>query len=161
MVLCRVQKQEKCHGEKEQYCQYQISFYLLFFHDAKIKKTVQLTALYNVFNYCLKIKFDKTGRINFFNIAAFLQEDKNQIQNQENGGPNDHSPQRGGFVPHVHEIPSDIVGFDDGQNDENPIKYLHSQNVTHKDLRLIDTEDDLNSGYNGEENKYSPYFLGI
>jgi hypothetical protein len=96
------------------------------------------------------------------NIIRFEKKYKNKVTHQEYRCPDYGASQGAFFIPQVHKIPGDIIGFYKGQDDEYPVEQFHSyKGIGNQHVGLGDTKCNLDGSYDGKKDKYSPYFLGI
>jgi hypothetical protein len=110
----------------------------------------------------LEIPFDKSVLINIVNVIGLKKQNKDQIGNQEDGGPY-YGPAHGTFfIAQVHKIPGNVISFYQGKDYKDPVERLHSQNVGVGEYAgFIDTQNHLYGGHYGQEYKNAPDFLGV
>jgi hypothetical protein len=73
----------------------------------------------------LEIPFYKPILKDIINIIGFKKEYKDQVTDQENRGPYNGPSKRFFFIPEVHKIPGNIIGFYQGKNNKDPVQQFH------------------------------------
>ena len=97
----------------------------------------------------LKIPRYKAVQHNVVYVVGFKKKNKNKVRNQYKQWQNNWACKASSLVAQVHEIPCDIVCFNDGENDKNPVEKFHSQKRIHQNLWLKNPKYYLNNGYDG------------
>ena len=61
----------------------------------------------------------------------------------------------------MHKVPCNVVRFNNGKDDKNPVKDFHTQEHTHQTLWFDDSQHHFDGRYDREEDEYPPNFLNI